>query len=70
MTTRQLLRTPFPTRGVIQMNKSIFKEVTNQIEPANIPPDFIRIYEEALLKALMELGLLDEVQYAECIRRL
>ena len=70
MTTRQPLGTPFPTREVISMNKAIFKEVTNQVEAASIPPDFIRIYEEALLKALIELGLLDEAQYTECIRRL
>lgn len=52
------------------MNKAIFTETINPMAAHDIPDEYIKAFEAALLKALYDQGSLNENEYYECLQRL
>lgn len=51
-----------------RINDAYFKSVENR--PESLPKEFIHLYQESLLLALKEEGLLNDMEYDLCSERL
>ncbi|MCB6991917.1 hypothetical protein LI177_00135 [bacterium 210820-DFI.6.37] len=52
------------------MNKAFLIGTTASISQTDLPEGFLRLYQEALLMALKEQGVIDESQLIQCLRLL
>ena len=52
------------------MNKAIFTKITDTVAAHDIPDEYIKVFEAALIKVLYDQGSLNENEYYECLQRL
>lgn len=50
------------------MKKAFLTEIHYPLDQKEIPNQFLQLYQEALLLAAKEVGIIDESQYLQCIQ--